>query len=165
VRQKLGEPVGLDFAWFVMKGSDLIEVKSGKKRNIGDFEFKGAETMLTAKFSDSLNGQINHTWFVPGSKTTGRPKDKAGASLKYSERRMSAAVSGTYVWRYYSGDNDTGRLKNYFLVDLKSDYKLSGGLSVFAAVDNITDKKYQVYYDAVYTMPGRTITGGINYTF
>ncbi len=165
LRQKLGEPVELDVSWFVMKGSDLIQAVSGKKRNIGDFEFKGAETMLTAKLSDSLNGQVNYTWFDPGSKTTGRPKDKAGASLKYAEGRVSAALGGTYVGRYYSGDNDTGRLKDYFLLDLRSDYKISGGLSVFAAVDNITDKNYQVYYDAAYTMPGRTITGGINYTF
>jgi len=165
VRQKLGEPVELDVSWFVMKGSDLIEIVSGKKRNIGDFEFKGAETMLTAKLSDSFNGQVNYTYFDPGSKTTGRPKDKAGASLKYSERRLGATLSGNYVGRYYSADNSSGRLKNYFLLDLKSDYKISGGLSVFAAVDNITDKTYQVYYDAAYTMPGRTVTGGLNYTF
>jgi len=165
VRQKVGEPVELDVSWFVMKGSDLIQTVSGKKRNIGDFEFKGAETMLTAKLSDSFNGQINYTYFDPGLKTTGRPKDKAGASLKYTQGRMNAALSGNYVGRYYAGDNFTIRLKNYFLLALKSDYKISEGLSVFAAVDNITNKMYQVYYDAAYTMPGRTVTGGINYTF
>lgn len=165
LRQKLAEPVALDVAWFVMKGSDLIEARSGKKRNIGDFEFKGAEAMLTAKLSDSLNGQVNYTWFDPGSRTTGRPKDKAGASLKYAEGRVSAALSGTYVGRYFAGDNSTARLKNYCLLDLKTDYKLSGSLSVFAAADNITDKRYQVYYDAAYTMPGRTVTGGVNYAF
>lgn len=165
VRQKLSEDVAFDAAWFVMKGRDLIQARAGKKYNIGEFEFKGAETMLTARLSDSFNGQLNYTWFDPGAKTAGRPGDKAGASVKYAAGRASAALSGNYVGRYYSGDSETGRLKDYFLLDFKADYKISAGLSVFAAADNITNKNYQIYYDAAYTMPGRTLTGGLNYSF
>ncbi|MFH1259159.1 MAG: TonB-dependent receptor [Elusimicrobiota bacterium] len=165
LRQKFGESIDLDLAGFIMKGADLIQSRAGKNVNIGDFEFKGIETMLIAKISDSFNTQVNYTYFDPGTQTTGRPGNKAGASLKYSKKKVNAIITGEYAGRYYSGDNSTGKIDDYLLFNTKVDYKLLNNLSVFGAIDNLTDKEYQIYNGGLYTMPKRTLTLGLNYIF
>lgn len=165
IRQKIGDTVDVDVAGFIMKGTDLIQSVAGKKKNIGDFEFKGIEAMVTKKFSSSLNGQINYTYLDPGAQTTGRPGDTAGASIKYSKGKAHAIITGSYVGRYYAGDDSTQKIDDYLISNTKADYLLSDNLSVFAAIDNIFDQAYQVYYSGLYDMPQRTVTVGMNYTF
>lgn len=165
IRQKIGEALHADVAGFIMKGTDLIELAAGMNRNIGAFEFKGIETMLTARFSATLQGQVNYTCFDAGTQTTGRPGDTAGASLKYARGKIRAIVTGSYVGRYYAGDNSTHKIDDYAVFNTKADYQLSDHLTVFAAIDNVTDQAYQVYYSGLYAMPQRTLTAGMNYAF
>ena len=165
VRRRIGGFGHIDVAGFMMKGSGLIQTVAGKNVNTGDFEFKGIESMLTLKFSGSLNGQLNYTYFDAGKYTTGRPGDKAGASVKYAKDKLNAIITGEYVGRYYSADNSSGRIDDYILLNTKIDYRLLRGISVFAAADNITGENYQIYYNGLYTMPGTTLTLGVNYDF
>jgi outer membrane cobalamin receptor len=165
LRQKLAKNVDIDIAGYIMKGQDLIEVRSGKKQNIGEFEYKGIETMLITKISDSLNGQINYTYFDPGTKTTGRPGEKYGASLKYAKDKLSAILSGEYVGKYYSQDNSQGKINDYLVINTKVNYNILEYLTLFVAVDNVTDTEYQIYNNRLYTMPKRTVTAGLNLTF
>lgn len=168
VRQRLADGVTMDVSYFLMDGSDIITKVGTKKQNIGNFTFKGAEAMLTAGLADGLSGQVNYTVFDAGYNTQGRPKDKAGASLKYARGRLDASLAGTYVGRYYAGNGSTQKLCNYALLDAKAGWKVTESFSVFAAADNIIGTPYHVYESnngAVFRMPGRTYTGGVNYSF
>ncbi len=165
MRQRIGQAIDVDISVFSMKGKDLIQSVSGKNLNVGDFKFSGIETMLNARFTDSLNGQVNYTCFDPGTQTTGRPKDKIGASLNYAQGKLSGTFTGQYISRYYSADNSTGRIDDYLIFNTKGDYRILSNLSIFAAIDNLTNKEYQVYSSGLYTMPKRTFYLGLNYIF
>ena len=164
-RRQLGGLGYIDVAGFIMKGSGLIQTVAGKNVNTGDFEFKGVESILSLKFSESLNGQLNYTYLDPGIYTTGRPGDKAGASLKYAKDKLNAIITGEYVGRYFAADNSSNRIGDHVILNTKIDYRLLRDMSVFAAVDNITGESYQLYYNGLYTMPGATLTLGANYAF
>ena len=122
--------------------------------------------MLTAKLSQSVNGQINYTYFNPGTQTTGRPGDKAGASIKYAKNKLSALLTGEYVGKYFAGDNSTNKIDDYLVFNTKIDYLIRKDLSVFTAIDNITDQDYQILNGSgLYKMPKRTVSVGIKYIF
>lgn len=168
IRQRLADKVNLDVSYFLMDGRDIIQAVNFKKRNIGSFTFRGVESMLTAGLTEELSGQLNYTWFDPGGNTQGRPKDKAGAVLKYAHGRLDASLTATYVGRYYAANGSSQRLSNYGLLDAKAGYKVSERFSVFAAADNITGTVYHVYEGnngAVFRMPGRTYTCGVSCAF
>jgi len=165
IRKQFGENIYIDIGTFVMNGSDLIETVNSKKQNTGNFEFKGVETASNIRFSDSINGQVNYTYFDSGTKTQGRPGDKFVTSLKYAQGKLSGLVSGEYVGRYYAGDNSTQKINDYSILNLKVNYNVVKNLSVFGTIDNLTDVDYHVYYSGLYTMPKRTLSLGIDYTF
>lgn len=165
VKQSFGEAVTCDVTAFVMDGADMIQVRSGRNQNIGDFEFRGVETQFSASLSEHWYGRMNYTYFDAGSQTTGRPGDKAGASLRYTGGLWKAMAGVSYVGRYYAGDNETNRIDDYLLANCRVEYTVLRGLDVFAAVDNVGDTEYQVYSSGVYTMPKRTVTAGVNYRF
>lgn len=165
VRHYAGDRVYVDVGGFVMKGSDLIQAVSGKKINIGEFEFKGVETACNLVFSKNVNAQLNYTYMDPGTQTTGRPGDKAGASVKYEKGRIKGLVSADYVAKYYAADNSQQKIDDYAVLNARADWEAVKGLSVFCAVENIGDAEYSIYYSGLYEMPGRTATLGIEYAF
>ncbi|MBN1621294.1 MAG: TonB-dependent receptor [Endomicrobiales bacterium] len=170
IRQSVNERLYVDIGGFVMNGSDLIEIRNMKKINIGEFEFKGIETACNLIVSEGIDLQANYTYFDPGEKTAGRPKDKAGISLKYSNGIIAGLLSASYVGRYFAGDNSTLQLDDYLILNIKVDYKLLKNMSVFAAVDNITNKKYRIYHSfsgssGIFTMPQCSADFGVKYAF
>ena len=166
VRQDIGDRVAVDVTGFVMKGTDLIEVRSGKKQNTGEFEFKGLETALNAVIAPWLGARINYTFFDAGRNTAGRPGEKIGASLACISGRFSGTMGGEYVGRYYAADDSSGRIDDYLVVNAKLDYRLLDQLNVFIGLDNITDASYRIFYSGgLYEMPKRSLTAGASYTF
>jgi len=166
IRQKVSDTVDLDITEFRMRGSDLFQTVGGITQNVGSFEFNGTETMLTAKLSQSVNGQINYTYFNPGTQTTGRPGDKAGASLKYAQNKLSALLTVEYVGKYFAGDNATNKIDDYLVFNAKIDYLIRKDLSVFTAIDNITNQDYQILNgNGLYMMPKSTVSVGMKYIF
>jgi len=166
IRQFFGENIYFDIGGYIMKGLDLIEVRSGKKVNIGEFEFKGVETICNIKFNDNFNSQFNYTYMDVGKKTAGRPGNKAGLSLIYREQKVSGLLGCDYVGNYYASDDSQNKINDYFLVNTKLNYKLISNIDIFISVENITDVEYKIFYSGgLYTMPKRTVNMGMIYTF
>ncbi|MFQ3675813.1 MAG: hypothetical protein SNJ64_04655, partial [Endomicrobiia bacterium] len=145
---------------------DLIEVRSGKKVNIGKFEFKGVETICNIMFNNNINTQVNYTFMDVGNKTAGKPGNKAGATVLYSKDKIKSLLSLDYVGNYFAKDNSVDKIDDYLLLNTKVDYSLFNNTNIFVAIDNITDIEYKILYaGALYTMPTRIINIGIRYTF
>ena len=167
IRQEIGEDVDIDLGYFVMKGSDLIQTVSGKKQNIGEFEFKGFEAAISARVLTPLELRLNYSNLATGTKTQGRPADKLTASVRYADFGFKGLLNCEYVGNYYAGDNATNRIADYFVMNAKVNYDLKAifsGMSVFFAVDNILDRQYQIYTSGLYAMPGRSFTLGAGYS-
>ena len=171
VNQRIVEGVNVDMVGYIMKGKDLIEIKSGKFKNIGEFEFKGIETGLNAQLSEGISGRLYYTYFDPGKKTTGRPGTKVDLSLRYTKNPVAVSLSGQYIGDYYAEDDSQSPIDDYFIANTKLSYEIVKDLKVFLAVDNILNNEYGVYANlaggsaGVYSMPRRTFTAGLNYKF
>jgi iron complex outermembrane receptor protein len=165
VRQAITDTVFLDMGAFIMQGADLIEIRSGNKMNTGSFEFRGIESACTIDLSMALHARAQYTFFDPGSNTTGRPGDQAGLSLTYAQGRLSCLIAAEYIGRYYAADNATQKINDYTVVNTKVSYRVLPQMTVFCAVDNVTNQAYQIYNSGLYTMPGCTVDCGVRYDF
>jgi outer membrane receptor protein involved in Fe transport len=165
IRQSIGDNIYFDFTAYIMKGSNIIQTVNGIKQNTGEFEFKGTETAVNFVMNKNFDGQVNYSTLDPGTQTTGRPGEKTEASIEYKNGKIKGLINGEYVAKYYAGDNSTQKIDDYVVLNTKVDYKIREDLSVFAAVDNITNKEYKIYYNGLYVMPGCSATMGIQYVF
>ncbi len=157
--------INFDISGFVMNGTDLIEVRNGKNRNIGNFEYKGIETSAGYKIMKSLDLIAGYTYSDYGTKTGGKPQDKATTMLKYSENKLSAMLSVNYVARYFANDNLLSKIPDYIVADARIAYELTSGTKIFVSIDNLTNEAYQIYSGNIYDMPGRSMSAGISYGF
>ncbi|HDI51449.1 MAG TPA: TonB-dependent receptor, partial [Bacteroidetes bacterium] len=170
------EGINFDLVGYVMKGENLIQKEKNSSpppmfrfENTGKFEFKGIETGLKARFGKWLSAQIYYTYLDPGEKTRGRPGDKLDLALRYAWKKLAFSFSAQYVADYFAADNRKEPIPDYFICNTKLNYKLVDGLQAFVAIDNILNKKYEIYVDlpgnaaGLYSMPKRNITIGLNF--
>lgn len=139
-------------------------------QNVGEFEFKGIECGLNAQLTKKLSGRVYYTYLDPGEKTTVRPSAKIDLALTYTGK-LAFSLLGQYVADYHAADGSEKPIGDYFVAHTKVSYEIRRGIRPFLAIDNIFDEKYEIYADlpggevaGLYTMPGTTLTAGLNFT-
>ncbi len=93
--------------------------------------------------------------YVPGAKIS--------YSLDADLKRVFVNLSGMAVGRMWVNAQRTRQMGGYHLATLKLTLPVRGRYSVFALVDNLFDKRYQVIDG--YPMPGINAAGGITLSF
>ncbi len=171
VRQKIFNFMNIDLTAFNMKGKDLIQVVSGKKQNIGDFDFNGFEVLFNLKVIEGLGSSLSYSYLDTKDKVIAQPKNKLVAMINFKKGKISGLLTDEYVNEYYylQGTTKT-KLDDYNVLNLKLNYEIIKNLSIYATIDNITDAEYKIYTEVpgasdVYTMPKRTFGLGVNYLF
>ncbi len=112
-----------------------------------DATFRSPLTLHSASnpFQDA-NGDIH---VVPGARLPGIPKNRLKAGADYSlSPRWSVGTSVVCVGdQFYHGDeaNQNRPLPGYTVVSLRSSYKVSKQLEVFANIQNVFDARYASY--------------------
>ena len=142
-----------------------IEVGASTKLN-NEIELKGA-------YSHSRHNYNNNPTFKD-KEMANAPQNTANGRIFYSPKGLMGLVMMgelQYVGSYWMDDANTRRYGGYCIGNLKADYKVQSGLSVFAKVTNLTDERYAVsatyaYNRASYT-PGdpRQFFAGLEYTW
>jgi len=178
VNQELVKGINIDLVGYIIRGENLIQIEENpqpppkyKFQNTGRFEFKGAEAGIRAQITQDLEGRVYYTYLDPGEKTKGRPGNKFDLYLKYAKNKIALSLNGQYVTDYYTDDNKKEPIDDYLIANTKISYAILDGLRAFLAVDNILNRKYEIYADipgggaGLYTMPKRTFTLGLNYKF
>lgn len=161
-------------ALFTRRGRDLIDwskadsLSKWQPNNIGNLATSGIETSLQYGFDDEFpiglsNIRINYTYI-----TTDQSDQESFLSryaLEYVRHQLSANV------RYHIGDLyhniqlryvDRANLEDYTVVDTKLYYDL-GPWSISINANNILDRTYRETNLVV--MPGRWVSGGLDYRF
>ncbi|MEA3493129.1 MAG: TonB-dependent receptor [Candidatus Margulisiibacteriota bacterium] len=171
---------GVDFelVTFNMKGENLIELVRNATpppmfsfQNTGSFFFKGTEISLKANPREWFSGRLSYSTLDPGSKTTGRPGKKIDISARVGDRKLSLSGNAQYVGDYYAADDKQSPITPFLVFNSKVNFEAVPGVFGFIAMDNMLNTDYVVYADlpggsaGTYTMPGRTITAGLNYKF
>jgi vitamin B12 transporter len=136
--------------------------------NIGRAETYGVESFVSLKLSDRLSVRGDYTWLtardeVANTELLRRPKSKASATADWKPiPRLRLAASLVYVGAWVDFDRSGFtqlRASPFSTVDLSGEYDLGRGLTLFARIDNLLDRRYE---DPVgFDKPGIGAFGGI----
>jgi len=91
------------------------------------------------------------------------PANKFNGAAHYNHRRFTASLSAMIVGRRYTSAARTAALGGYPLLTLQTGWKASRRLSLFALVDSLLDRRYEVLPG--YIMPRINAAGGFTYSF
>jgi len=91
------------------------------------------------------------------------PRHKLNYSVNFSAGRLFLSLGGTFVGKTWANTQKTLQLDKYSILTLKCMAPLHKHISIFANLDNILDREYQVI--AGYPMPGVNIMGGLKFNF
>jgi len=182
---KLGEKTNLSASVFYSDIDNAIDSNDTwtKYINVKKEKRRGMEVSVDHEFNDYLSGYASYTYMqIKQDKGLGferEAKEKPNtyrAGLKYAINEWTytadlTAVSGQKIRKFnaYGFNGYTDR--NYFVLDLGAQYKVSDKLKVFANIYNITDTRYQevgggfLWGEAYYPMPSRSFIIGAEYTF
>ncbi|KIH76522.1 vitamin B12 transporter [Geoalkalibacter ferrihydriticus] len=159
----------LGATWFQQRYRNLIQTNFATftADNIGRARVKGLELTAMARPMDAVLIKSSYTWLDAldvdtQSRLALRPRSKVVSSVEYTFAALSLGVEHIYVSRRL--DPFIGRdLSAYGLVNLRSAYTLTRSLSVFARIDNLFDKSYEVAGD--FGTPGFAAFGGLKAGF
>ncbi|BCS88071.1 TonB-dependent receptor plug domain-containing protein [Pseudodesulfovibrio sediminis] len=164
----------LDFNVFRIDAENYIEKDTnGTYQNNDNYRFQGVETTLSSAVYEGLNTQIGYTYLDSQnlSDTAGtdrlqyRPRHKLTASATYvAPTQTTVYASIRYIADQWAMNNDnTKRMPDYSIVDIKISQQIIETLSAYVGADNLLDENYCESYG--FPRPGRTIYTGLDYTF
>ncbi|MEI6845544.1 MAG: TonB-dependent receptor, partial [Candidatus Firestonebacteria bacterium] len=134
--------------------------------NIGEAETYGVESELKVKCAENLNVLAGYTWLTAVNKATKlsllyRPKNKAnfGAACEIAGQKLK--IEAEYYDLRLAGSGS--ELPAFITLNAKADIKILKELTFIFSVNNILDTFYE--FRESYPMPGRTISGGVKFSF
>lgn len=171
--------LGIDFdiTAFVINGDNIIQAVQNtpappamRFKNAGAYVFKGFEISAEGKIVKNLNGYAGFSYLDPDKLTQGIVKSKIDLSLDYKIYKFTFYVSAMFVKDYYASNNAKAKLDDFNVFNAKIHYNLLKKLTIFAAVDNFTNQKYEMFIVSfgnarIYEMPGTAATIGAKYKF
>ena len=140
----------------------------------GKSKVKGFEVAYNSKITDALSAYANYTYTQTrdskGVELARRPKHLANAGLAYqiTEKLVSdvnLSYTGKRMDTYYSPTYSTHKVKlpSYTLANLGVNYKVTDGLTVYANLNNVFNKKYENVLG--YGQDGRHLYVGLRGSF
>jgi len=162
---------GNDTLWitgFYNEITDLIEYDwtLGYIQTSGTSKFKGVELGYEDFFADRLGVKALYTYLeakdANKQNLARRPQQQLDVSLDYYvSDTMDLGVNAQYIGKRYDSANDQGaQTGKYTVVDFVANLQTSKRVSLYAKINNVTDK----YYQSVdgYATAGRSLYIGLN---
>jgi len=169
----------ISFYWMELDNEIWYDYAANKYNNYGKTSHEGVETSLDFKIIERLTGFVNYAYTRAknengtdaGRYLTNIPMHKGSLGLKGKTKLgMEANLVVTKMGSSYIDSANNDKLSSYTTVDTKIAYEHKWW-SVFLAVDNLLNKKYNSYgYKSGTTKyfnpaQARTFTSGIKLTF
>jgi iron complex outermembrane receptor protein len=188
LRKRFGEKISADATYFqnyvhnlLYTAQDLAVDPTGATNitaNAGSSEALGVELALrenpfswlhvvqTYTFNNSRITQNSAVPLSQGRYVTGVPKSVATFSIIGDHKHWTGSLGGHYVSSMYSTNTNIdivhgvpGSYDGYFVADLTGGYQFPHGVTLFASLENMLDRRYYQYYLA----PGRTAYVGLRF--
>ena len=141
--------------------------------NVGRATTEGVETFLSVAVTERFKLRGDYTYTLATDDTTGlellrRPKHKASLNATWLPTdRLSLSATMLYVGSQVDGNRSFSiqRLDTtpYFLVNLAADYDLGKGVTLFARIDNLFDRRYES--PTGFQRPGFGVFAGMRVNF
>jgi outer membrane receptor for ferrienterochelin and colicins len=122
------------------------EAKNAYYENIEEVLIQGLEVNVRAQLSTNFSGSLGYTFLDTENKKTGddlseRPKDSVSVKLDWqAPYGVRVQLTGLYTGSCYyqkMGNNNKVDVKDYWLVNLGLDKKISDKYKLFLKVDNL----------------------------
>ncbi|MDD5027204.1 MAG: TonB-dependent receptor [Candidatus Omnitrophica bacterium] len=137
--------------------------------NISSAVINGIEFENKIFISDKIDLNLNYTYLMARDEDTHKylvyqPKNKLDACLKYHDYNgLTVELKGQFTGIRFADANNNDKVKSFFVLGLSVSKKIKPGLTCFAYIDNLLNRKYQVMQG--YPMPGFSFTGGLKAEF
>ncbi|MDD5449707.1 MAG: TonB-dependent receptor [Candidatus Omnitrophica bacterium] len=168
------EKAEADVTYFYNKFKDMIAWTMGsdfwwRPTNVNRAVTKGTEVNLNYQVTDSLKLNLNYTRLSAIDEITNkwllyRPRHEYKGSINYNLKdRWNFYLTGRYLSKRYTTDDNSRFLENYFVADASISYKVTKHGEINLTVNNILDEDYQEEED--YPMPGTSFLAGVKISF
>ncbi len=143
----------LRFTYFNNKVKDLIDYDftTSSYNNIsGTSRLKGFEAAYNDYFFDLLSVGINYTYLdakdAEGEFLRSRPKHQIDGNIfYYITEALNVGLNAQYIGeRYNSADRQGAQTGKYAVFNTVINYSINDNFTLYAKIDNLTDKYYQV---------------------
>ena len=170
-----GERVRFGATYFHNDITNLINANATftSLENVGEATTEGVEAFLSVAVTDRFKLRGDYTYTDAIDDTTGlellrRPKHKASLNLTWLPTdRLSFSATMLYVGSQVDGNRSFSiqRLDAdpYLLVNLAADYDLGKGVTLFARIDNLFDRRYES--PTGFQRPGFGVFAGVRVNF
>lgn len=162
-----------DITYYRNDFDNLINwIKEGTKwqpKNIKSAIIDGIEFKNKVFLTTDLEIDLGYTFLRAKDDETGKyltyqPKNKADVCLKYKNiNGFIFEFKGQFTDKRFDDTNNTVSVKRFFVFGFSLSQKFKRGLTCFASIDNLFNRKYQVIRN--YPMPGFSATGGLKLEF
>jgi vitamin B12 transporter len=170
-----GERVRFGATYFHNDITNLINANATftSLENVGQATTEGVETFVSVAVTDRFKVRGDYTYTDAVDDTTGlellrRPKHKASLNVIWLPTdRLTISATALYVGSQVDGNRSFSiqRLDTdpYYVVNLAADYDLGKGVTLFARIDNVFDKRYE--NPTGFQRPGFGVFAGIRVNF
>ena len=161
--------IGNDTIWitgFYNEITDLITYTSSYVQIAGTSKFKGVELGYKDYFFDALGVDATYTYLktedVNGKALARRPKHQVDTNIiYYVSDALDLGLHGQYIGQRYDLANDKGaQTGKYIVANFVTNYKVNSYTTLYAKINNITDKYYQIVNG--YATAGRSYYIGLS---
>ncbi len=150
--------------WSYDSSSGLTQPENVNSAVINGLEFENKFFIL-----DNLDLDLNYTYLTARDKDTHKylvyqPNNKLDTALRYHDQNgLTVELKGQFTGIRFADAANSSKVKSFFVLGLSVAKKFKPGLTCFAYIDNLLNRKYQVIKD--YPMPGFSFTGGLKAEF
>ncbi|MGC4250470.1 MAG: TonB-dependent receptor [Sphingobium sp.] len=193
IEQAVGNILRLSATWFDRDTDNLIDFaycptsgtrpsdcyipgtdtqRFGYYANVKKSHAKGLELTGSLEWR-GLFADANYSWIMAEDRTSGStygrqlqrvPRHMANGELGYRfPFGLKASVAVRYSGETYDKATGTAKLDDYWLTDLRADWQLLPGLSLYGRVENLSDRHYETA--SGYGTLGRSFYAGIRSRF
>ncbi len=148
----IGGPGTYAIAGFIPAGGVLRQ-----RQNAGEIEALGVEGQISQNFGEALrlSAAFNYTGAridghaaapqLTGLRPAQTPRFSASAGARWrATERVALAVDAVYESERWDDDQNTRALQPALTVNARTDLSVSNQMSLFAAVDNLTDAEVEI---------------------
>ncbi len=134
-----------------------------KLENIGRSLNRGLEANARWQVLRRVSFSSGYAWIRSTNLSPYVPENKFNYSLDFDLNRAFISVGGSTIGRTWADTARTVRIAGYTVVNLRCTVLAGKQWSVFAAVDNLLNRKYEELYG--YPMPGTNAAAGFKFRF
>lgn len=159
------------FNLFYIDGKNLIQTLPNPNgsgmlnQNTGNIDNKGMEVQVAYGISQSWSVDANYSYLHMEQPVIAAPEHKMYGGVNFTHGRWTVSTGMYYVNGLYTtiASKGTDSIENFWLWNLRGQYKASKWLNIWARGENLLAQRYEI--NAGYPMPRATVMAGIHLKF